>query len=57
MEARFADVDFARHAYSLIVKRIINSGVLETFVFTPRCRPSNSDAVDDYLLLLWNVTS
>ena len=31
MEARFADVDFARRAYSLIVKRIINSGVLEHF--------------------------
>jgi len=31
MEARFADVNFARQAYSLIVKRIINFGVLETF--------------------------
>ena len=29
MEARFADVDFARQAYDLIVKRIINSGVLD----------------------------
>ena len=35
MEARFADVDFARRAYSLIVKRIINSGVHETFASTP----------------------
>jgi hypothetical protein len=31
MEARFADVDFARRAYGLIVKRIINSGVLAQF--------------------------
>lgn len=38
MEARFADVDFARRAYSLIVKRIINSGVLETFASIPRCQ-------------------
>ena len=29
MEARFGDVDFARRAYELIVKRIINSGVLQ----------------------------
>ena len=34
MEARFADVDFARRAYSLIVKRIINSGVLELFLLS-----------------------
>jgi cytosine/adenosine deaminase-related metal-dependent hydrolase len=27
MEARFGDVNFARRAYELIVKRIINSGV------------------------------
>jgi cytosine/adenosine deaminase-related metal-dependent hydrolase len=31
MEARFADVDFARRAYSLIVERIISFGVLEHF--------------------------
>jgi hypothetical protein len=31
MEARFADVDFARRAYTLIVERIINFGVLEYF--------------------------
>ena len=56
MEARFADVDFARRAYSLIVKRIINSGVHETFAFHSEV-PSflNSDAVDNHLLLLWNV--
>lgn len=34
MEARFADVDFARRAYGLIVKRIINSGVLELFLLS-----------------------
>jgi cytosine/adenosine deaminase-related metal-dependent hydrolase len=28
METRFANVDFARQAYELIVKRIIKSGVL-----------------------------
>lgn len=31
MEARFADVDFARRAYSLIVERIISFGVLGHF--------------------------
>ena len=55
MEVRFADVDFARQAYSLIVKRMIDSGVLETFPSILRCRAFNSDAVDNHLLLLWNV--
>ena len=31
MEARFVDVDFARRAYRHIVKRVINSGVPQSF--------------------------
>jgi cytosine/adenosine deaminase-related metal-dependent hydrolase len=56
-EARFIDVDFARRAYELIVKRIINSGVLQMSFTPPTVQVSNSDAIDNNLLLLRNVTS
>ena len=56
MEARFADVDFARRAYEIIVKRYINSGVLR---WSSLLRSFNLliQMVDDHLLLLRNVTS
>ena len=33
MEAKYADVEFARRAYDATVKRIINSGVSRTYFF------------------------
>ena len=56
METRFGDVDFARRAYELIVKRIINFGVLRwpSFLYS-------FDLLilmpDDHLLLLRYITS
>jgi len=43
MEARFDDVDFARRAYDVIVKRIINSGVLQCSSPFPSFQVSDLD--------------
>ncbi len=55
MEARFADADFAHRAYTKIVERIIDSGVLRQSLLRniKRLIPK----LDDHLLLLWNITS